>query len=295
LLAQGRWREGFAEFEWRETKRTCLPREWATLPEWTGREPVGTCVVLWIDQGNGDTFQFLRFVGDVVARGHRVFLTVAASLRRLVSAMPGIAGVLTTGAALPPCERQVALASLPAVLGMNDPTKTWQGPYLQPVGEIPRLKKPGRLAVGLVWAGSPDYLADHDRSMALATLEPLLDVPGVDWFSLQLGPACEQVTQTRWNGIIADAVSTVSDFADTAALIAGLDLVITVDTGVAHLAGALGSPTWVMLRAFGDWRWLNNGDTTAWYPSLRLFRQPARGDWKSVAEAVAEALRKEQK
>ncbi len=291
LLSQGRWREGFAHYEWRHTKPQHFPPALTDVPEWTGNEPAGTTVLLWNDQGNGDVLHFLRFVPDVIARGHRVTLVMAEPMVRLTATIPGLTAMVVRGQPLPRCDVQISLASLPAALAIDDPAATWRGPYLSVNQPSPILKIPGRLAVGLVWAGEPTYPRDHERSIALANLEPLLDVRGIDWYSLQVGErARSQMAASRWQGRLQDCGAGVRDFADTAALMQGLDLFITVDTGVAHLAGALGRPTWLMLRTHGDWRWRFSGETSEWYPSLRLFRQVTRGHWASVIEDVRQAL-----
>jgi len=290
LLSQGRWREGFAEYEWRYSKAQYYPGYLRGVPEWTGKEPVGTKVALWNDQGYGDVLHFSRFIADVVARGHEVYVLVAPALKRLLSGLDGVAGVLATGDTMPVCAAQIALSSLPHALAVENPAQTWRGPYLPVAAGTPLPKRAGRRSVGLVWAGDSSYASDEVRSLTLARLEPLLAVEGVDWWSLQVGPAREQIEHTGWNGQITDVGATLSDFADTAAVMQELDLIITVDTAVAHLAGALGRPTWVMLRALGDWRWQLEGESTDWYPSLRLFRQPTVGDWETVIASVVRAL-----
>lgn len=290
LLSLGQWQQGFALYEWRHTKLQHMPVTLHDTLEWSGQEPVGTRVVIWNDQGNGDVLHFLRFVSAVVARGHHVTLIMPEPILRLAQSIQGVAKILPHGVTPPPCDAQIALSSLPMALQVSDPVSTWRGPYLTAPPAAKPLKRPGRLAVGLVWAGEPTYIRDAERSLALSTLEPLLGVEGVDWFGLQVGPARDQIAETRWNGVLHDLGGSVSDFADTGSLLQELDLFITVDTGVGHLAGALQRPTWLLLRDHGDWRWQFEGETTGWYPAHRLFRQPTAGDWASVIEAVKAAL-----
>lgn len=295
LLAQGRWREGFAGYEWRATKAVNRPAALPALPEWGGQEPAGTRVLIWHDQGNGDALHFLRFVADVAGRGHRVTLQLTPPLKRLGQGVAGVESVVTPGEPLPEVDVQVSLASLPALLGIDDPKATWRGPYLTtPPGPCrdlaAKLKRPGRLAVGLVWAGHRAYLGDAERSLSLRQLESWLAVEGIDWFSLQVGPQSEERVGSPWAGRLVDLAPAIKDFADTGSLLQGLDLLISVDTAVAHLAGALHCPTWLMVRRYGDWRWQFTGREPGWYPTLDLFRQRHRGQWDNVVDEIGAHL-----
>ena len=289
LLQQGQWREGWAEYEW----RLSLPDETPPripLPKWTGSEPTGTRVLLWGDQGYGDAIQFLRFAGAVAARGHHAFVVVKPELRGLAATAPGIEAAFAPGDKIPEADTQAALASLPHLLGIDDVGKLWTGPYLRAEVSVPIAPRIGR-HVGLVWAGDPRHPNDSHRSARLDDLAPLADVAGVTWHSLQLGPARDQLAASKWAAPIVDESPRLTDFAASAAFVSSLDLVVTVDTSMAHLVGSLGRPGIVMLPHVDcDWRWLAEGDSTPWYPTLRLVRQERPRDWTSVAGAIAAML-----
>jgi len=292
LLSESRWSEGFALYERRKSRHK-RPSVLAGLPAWRGDEPAGTEVALWHDQGFGDAIQFVRFAAAIAARGHRPVLLIGAPLRRLLAAAPGIAEARALEDPLPPLGAEVALASLPHRLGIDSTEALWPGgPYLTaPATPTPALPA-ARRRVGLVWAGASGYiLKDQARSLKLDDLAPLFVLPEIAWISLQMGPRAAEREVAPWKGRITDATAGLDDFAATAALIATLDLVLTVDTAVAHLAGALGRPAWVLLRDDADWRWGRDGETTPWYPSLRLFRQITPGQWEDPVQAVVEALR----
>lgn len=289
LLQRGQWREGFVEYEW----RLALPgeqRPFFPYPEWSGDEPAGTRVLLWGDQGYGDTIQFLRFAESVAARGHRAFAVVKAELRDLVATAPGIESAFGPGDAIPEADAQVSLASLPHRLGVARAADFWRAPYLRPPAGEQTLDATG-LKVGLVWAGDPRHPNDAHRSARLEDLAPIFDVPNVSWFSLQLGSSGEQRAASPWAARIVDLAPRLDSFTASAALVQQLDMVVTVDTSMAHLVGALGRPGLVMLPAVDcDWRWLDEGDATPWYPTLHLFRQSAPRDWLGVARLIAAAL-----
>lgn len=287
LLALGRWREGYAAFHWRHR----LPEAPVAppLPPWHGDVPPGARVLVWNDQGFGDALQYLRYVAPLRARGVRPVLVMPRPLLRLAAAVPGVEEIHPADAPWPLADGQIALYDLPLALGMADPQASWpSGPYLRAEPQpLPR-RRPH--AVGLVWQGSLAHTNDAGRSVSLDLLAPLLAVPGIDWFSLQHGPAAQAIAASPWAGHLTDLSPRMDDFAATAGLMQGLDLVITVDTAVAHLAGALDRPAWVMLPRRGDWRWRRGTAETPWYPSLRLFHQDQWGDWPAVVAALAAAL-----
>lgn len=291
LLGRGQWAEGFAEYEWRLLLPEAAKPGWQGAP-WTGAEPPGTRVILWGDQGHGDAIQFLRHAAAVAAKGHRVFVVVKDGLRRLAARAPGVEAAFAPGDEIPAADAHLPLASLPHRLGLSDSREFWTGPYLEAdASESPELPGTKGMKIGLVWAGDARHPNDLYRSARLEQLAPLFAVPGVAWVSLQVGEPAAQLAASPWAGGILDIAPQLRDFAVTAAAIARLDLLVTVDTAVAHVAGAMGRPAWVLLPAIdSDWRWLDEGDTTPWYPTLRLFRQSARGDWDTVARAVAAAL-----
>lgn len=287
LLCVGQWQEGFAEFRWRRRlpDAPCPP---LALPDWAPTDRPGTRVAIWNDQGFGDAIQFLRHVRHVRERGFQPLLILGPELARLAETVPGVETVFRNDQALPSADRQVPLCDLPHCLGLTDPA--WSGPYVA-TNRVPSANRADSLQVGLVWAGSPHHENDTNRSVSLATLGPLLDLPGIDWTSLQIGPRSEDLRQSPWQGRVRDISAGIKDFADTAEIVERLDLVITIDSAVAHLSAAMGKPTWIMIAERADWRWLREGAETAWYPSVRLFRQQSNG-WPQVVAELAAGLTK---
>ncbi len=257
-------------------------------------------ILLHAEQGYGDTLQFCRYV-PLVAQRARVVLGVPTALRRLMASLPGDKLIVTEDDALPPFDLHCPLLSLPLAFGTTLATIPATIPYLRADRLLTarwrkRLTALPGLKVGLVWAGeSSQAMADAQardrrRSIPLARLARLGDVPRVSLVSLQKGAAATQAREPPAGLTIHDWTDELTDFADTAALVAGLDLVISVDTAVAHLAGALGKPVWVLNRADACWRWLRDRSDSPWYPTVRLFRQPTHGDWDPVITEVAAAL-----
>jgi tetratricopeptide (TPR) repeat protein len=295
LLRAGRFEEGFREYEWRFRRNEPAPRACAQ-PVWDGRSLQGRTLLVWAEQGFGDALQFLRFVPDAVARGGRVVLEVTDGLQGLAARMPGIAQVIVRGTQPPAFDTHVALMSLPHVLNLAPA----RAPYLRADHASTALwgqrvasciLEPGHeLAVGLVWAGNPALRNSRERSPGFAAVRRLLDIPGLRIFSLQTGAGRDELQDASLPSNLIDVADAIDSFDDTAALIANLDVVVTCDTAVAHLAGALGKPTFVMLPHTPDWRYGLAAETTAWYPSMRLFRQTSRGDWTDVLSRVSRAL-----
>jgi hypothetical protein len=259
--------------------------------------------MLHAEQGFGDTLQFCRFAPLLARRCAKVYLEVPRPLLRLLrhslagenlEVIPRLADFPATQA-LPRTDYHCPLLSLPRVLGTTVDDVPAAVPYLaadatQAAAWSQRLRElPGR-KVGLVWAGLPQYSDDAHRSLPLARLAPLGTVSGVTFVSLQTGAAAGQATAPPPGLTIYDASRGLRDFADTAALVAALDLVISVDTAAAHLAGALGRPVWLLNRFDTDWRWMVDRTDSPWYPTMRIFRQPRRGDWDSVISQVCAAL-----
>ncbi|HIJ37737.1 MAG TPA: glycosyltransferase family protein [Rhodospirillaceae bacterium] len=286
LLLQGRWAEGFAEYEWRRFAPDAPKVQW-DLPDWTGDEPPGTRLVLWNDQGFGDAIQFIRFAPALAARGYRIFAYVQEPLVPLFAGLPDLAQVVGLSDPPPEADVQCAFSSLPFRLGCTDPQQFWQSAYLPSApGPLPR---PGdsRKKIGLVWAGNPLHANDHFRSASLDDFKALLTLPQICFFSLQKGVPAESLPAG-----LQDLTPQMTDFKATAAWLDQLDLVITVDTAMAHLAGAMGKEAWILLpKVDCDWRWQAEGERTPWYPRLRLFRQETAGDWGSVVVAMAALLR----
>jgi tetratricopeptide (TPR) repeat protein len=262
-------------------------------PQWHGEPLNGTRILLHAEQGLGDTLQALRYLPMVQAAGGSLVLEVQAPLRRMAAQIPGITDLVIAGDPLPPFDWQCPLMSLPLAFGTTLDTIPAPTSYLSIPDEALRtanaLSWPATgLRVGLAWAGNPSHHRDRYRSIPLSRLDPLLRLQGVHFFSLQMGPEAAQLATTPVP--ITDLSDAIHDMADTAALMAHLDLVIAVDTSVVHLAGALGKPVWVLLPIAPDWRWLLGRQDSPWYPTMRLFRQPKFGDWESVVEMVRAAL-----
>ncbi|BCB26929.1 hypothetical protein SKTS_18150 [Sulfurimicrobium lacus] len=301
-LLQGDFNNGWREYEWRLRRpdtRHLYP-DFST-PAWQGENLGGRTILLYAEQGMGDTLQFVRFAPLVAARGGRVVLRCQPLLKRLLQSVAGVDAVVAEGEPLPHFDVHCALLSLPLWLGVDDERNIPADvPYLHAEPGLrerwaARLPAGGRMRVGLVWAGAPrpgdldSNLIDRRRSLSLSAFAPLLDLPGIDFFSLQKGTA--GLEAHGYPGKLIDLMDEVHDFTDTAALVSQLDLVISVDTSVAHLAGALGKPVWLLSRFDGCWRWMLERDDSPWYPNLRLFRQTVQGNWQPVIERVTEALR----
>ncbi len=290
-LRMGDWRLGWPGYEarwhFREVHRS--PRVFRQ-PRWRGEPLEGRRILLHAEQGLGDTIQFCRFATLVVALGGFPILQVQEPVERLIQSMAivraGLAEVARLGSPVGDFDCECPLLSLPAVFATDVDTIPWAGPYLVPEHEfaqgwswrIPDACE-GELRAGLAWAGNPRYKADRQRSMALQTLLPPLRMPGMRWISLQKGPAAEQIRLLPENIALLDGASQDRDLADTAATLGTLDLVVTTDTCIAHLAGAMGKPVWILLPHLADWRWMEDSESTPWYPSARLLRQASAGDW----------------
>jgi tetratricopeptide (TPR) repeat protein len=286
LLLGGRLKEGWPAYEVR-WKRATTPRPQFPKPAWEGEEIKGRTLLLYTEQGFGDTIQFVRYAALLRDRGVRVILMCEPPLVRLLSTVDGIAQVVPRGGTVPDFDRHAALLSVPRILGTERETIPAAIPYIRVAGQAPAAR-PRRVA-GVAWAGSGQHDNDRNRSIALKTLLPALDRPELDFVSLQFDPKGEiarEIAALGAEALLPSAMGRVKDFADTAALMPRLDLVISVDTAVAHLAGAMGRPVWVLLPFAPDWRWMLERADTPWYPTMRLYRQPAPGDWPSVIERV---------
>jgi len=267
LLGHGRMEQGWREYEWRwQTPLFAPHRRYFPQPRWQGE---GGTVLLHGEQGFGDMIQFARYAIPA-ARLARIILEVPEPLVRLMRGIDGVDAVVARGATLPLFDYHCPLMSLPQLFPDPPPA-----PYLS-AGDWPALPGHGR-KIGLVWSGSSQFHDHRRKAVPLEALAPLWKIPGVAWFSLQLGAPCPPE--------ITDLAPRLTDFAETAAALSRLDLLITVDTAVAHLAGALGRPAWLMLSLPLDWRW--RGD---WYSSLRHFPQKTPGDWESVIADLVSAL-----
>jgi hypothetical protein len=296
LLLSGRMKEGWDQFEFRWLDGPLKPaRPNFVKPAWTGQPLEGKTILIRSEQGYGDFFQFIRYAPHVKAQGAQVLLTVPELVREIAEGADGIDEVLKPNRPYPHFDFYVDMLSLPRVFGTTLHDVPCQVPYLE-VDAARRAAWAARIGnssgfnVGLAWAGSPTHLRDRNRSISLEVLQPFSGLENVNFYSLQKGPAASEARSDDSKLAVVDLESDLVDFADTAALIDVLDLVICVDTSVAHLAGALGKPVWVMLPKFGDWRWLEDRDDSVWYPSMRLFRQQQHDDWSTVVDAIKRQL-----
>ena len=311
LLQMGDLAAGFAEYEWRWQRQRIAPsRRTFDAPLWLGNASLdGKTILLHAEQGLGDTLQFCRYAALVAKQGARVVLEVQPELTRLLTGLEGVAALVTAGEPLPAFDYHCPLLSLPLAMRTVVDTIPAETPYLfadreasaQWKARIEAAAPREALKVGLVWAGGhrphvPELRKnDARRSLDIERFAPMLDVPGVQWFSLQKGDkAVRQLNAMRERHEaarrIVDWTDALHDFADTAALVDNLDLVISVDTSTAHLAGAMNKPVWILNRLDTCWRWMLEREDTPWYPSARLFRQPTLGEWDSVIGNIKQAL-----
>jgi tetratricopeptide (TPR) repeat protein len=293
-LSLGDFERGWQGYEWRWKRDGEFKPRGFTQPQWRGEDLHGRTILLHAEQGFGDTIQFIRYLPMVIANGGKVVLEIPDDLRPLIGRMDGVTAIVRRGDPLPPFDVHCPLMSLAGAFGTTLDTIPAPVPYLHaPAERISswriRLASTTAPRVGLVWSGKPTHKNDRNRSIPLTLLASLLRTPGVTFVSLQKDtrdadrPALGKLPLLRLDDALAD-------FADTAAAIAALDLVIAVDTAVAHLTGAMSKPLWLLLPAIGDWRWLNGRADSPWYPSARLFRQPRIGDWPGALAGVAREL-----
>ena len=291
LLLAGRLDEGWREYEWRFAVAR-YDRNF-DRPAWSGKPLAGQTILVHAEQGFGDALQFVRFVPAVAERCGNVVLEMPGPLVRLTRSVPGASQVVAAGDPLPPFDCHCPLLSLPRILKTSLDEHPRHLPYLDFAKEASavwaeRIAPASGLRAGLAWAGNAVGATDP-RHVDLRLLQPLWEIAGVNWFSLQVGDRASDLSLVD-NRQILDLSPWLADFAETAAAISHLDLVISVDTSVAHLAGALGRPIWVLLQYAPDWRWLLDRDDSPWYPTARLFRQRKAGDWQSVVREIATAL-----
>jgi Flp pilus assembly protein TadD len=298
LLESGHLEEGFKEYEWRWRLPEFVKRQRNfTQPRWDGSELKGRTILLYTEQGLGTNIQFVRYATLVAQRGGRVILHCPPTLARLFATVEGVSQVLAGGSPiekLPPFDVHAPLASLPHLLGTTQASIPNQVPYFKVDQErvgVWRARitgNAGELKVGLVWAGNQK--PDPARTCPLAEFAPLAKVQGVRFYSLQKGEFAAQIQQAPPGLHLIDLADSLKDFADTAAAVSLLDLVISVDTSVAHLAGALGKSVWTLLPYLADWRWLVDREDTPWYPTMRLFRRCAQGRWSDVIDGLRSTL-----
>lgn len=290
-LLRGEWKAGFSDYEARRFDSSIVsPRSDLKRPQWDGSDLEGRSILLLAEQGFGDTIQFSRFASGLAAGGGRVVLEAPEPLVRLMQTLGDSVEVIERGSDTGDIDVIAPLMSLPHLTGVENESEVSGGPYLQagePAAEAASvLAGAGGIKVGINWRGAPSHKEDWKRSIDPGMLAPVLGVDGVDFFSLHIG-GTEKVPAG-----ITDLAPYIGDFAAAAAIMAGLDLVISVDTATVHLAGALGCKCWVMLPGVPDWRWMLGRDDTPWYDSLTLYRQPQAGDWASVVAAIRRDLQK---
>jgi tetratricopeptide (TPR) repeat protein len=294
LLLAGEFERGWEDYEWRWRHLSRKGQKIRTFPQplWRGERSDGGTILLWAEQGAGDSIQFVRYAAMVAERGWHVVIEAPHALKRLFDPLPDVL-VIPEGEALPSFDVHCPLLSLPRALRTTLPTIPASIPYLRvdkALGEEWRDKLRGDTGfrLGVAWRGDSSHKRDQTRSMEANLFSRILDGFGGAVISLQKDGRVAEIASLG-SGVL-DAGPALGDYADTAALIANLDLVISVDTSVCHLAGALGVPTWTLLEFCPDWRWLTDREDSPWYPGMRLFRQRKAGDWRDVIERVREAL-----
>ncbi|MDR4504152.1 MAG: tetratricopeptide repeat protein [Candidatus Scalindua sp.] len=296
LLLTEKFKEGWAEYEWRLLTRDHRLRDFQQ-PQWEGERLNGRHIFVHSEQGFGDTIQFVRYLPMVQSLGGHVIFECRQNLYRLLKDCRGIDNIVertsrSNGAI--PFDLQVPLLSLPGIFGTTTDTIPSGVPYItvdpEPAEEWRRyLDSDDNFKIGIVWSGNPKF-KNRNRSCSLADFSPLADIPGITFYSLQKGNASDETLQPPEGMKIVNLENRLNDFAETAAVITNLDLIISTDTAVVHLAGAIGKEVWVLLHYIPDWRWFLNRHDSPWYPDMRLFRQTALHDWASVFDQVKAAL-----
>ncbi len=299
LLMKGEFRAAWPEYEWRyklAATENILPK--FKQPQWNGMALKSSSLLIVAEQGYGDCFQFARYLPLVSERVKNVYVGVGAEMKPVLATVPGRHLCFERWEHIPPFDYQIPLSSLPMVFGTTLETIPAGVPYVfADAAKVEawrarlREKAQGRKSAGFVWQGRPTHPNDRVRSVGLQALTPLIEADDVFPVSMQFGEGREQLARHPMGGRVFDAASEIKDFSDTAALIAALDCVVSIDSANAHLAGALGRPCFVMLPHAGEWRWLERRTDSPWYPSLELFRQETHGAWEGVVTRVVERIR----
>jgi tetratricopeptide (TPR) repeat protein len=294
LLTVGDFRRGFAEYEWR-WRRTAMPAHGRGRP-WLGEYPLGgRTILLHAEQGLGDTIQFVRYVPLLARTGAKIVLEVQPQLKALLGQTEGVCAVVARGEPLPSFDVHCPLGSLPLALKTEPATIPAELPYLTADDAHiakwrVRLEALGRPRVAVAWSGNAQHMNDRNRSIPLTDLVPLWSIGSVRFLAVQRDLRSGDAELLADEPRVTQIGTELDDFADTAAVLALVDLVITVDTSVAHLAGAMGRPVWILVPFSPDWRWTLSGDSSRWYATARLFRQPSLGDWGSVIDRLCSEL-----
>jgi hypothetical protein len=299
LLLQGKTERGWAEYEWRwalaDFAELAGLRARFARPEWTGEDIRNKTILIYTEQGLGDIIQFARYLPLVVGRAGRVILAASAATRRLLSCIPGLTVIAPEEMGEQSFDVHCALLSLPRAFDTSIETIPANIPYLH-IDPMESARWAARLRgegprVGIVWAGNPATKRDRFRSPRLRSVAPLFAVPGITFVCLQMGAGRQDMEQTPLPSHVIDLGGDITDLADTATIMTGLDLVISSCTAPLHLAGALGRPTWAMIPFAPHFPWLLNRSDSPWYPSMRLYRQSQPGtDWSSVIDQIAAEL-----
>jgi len=296
-LLTGDYREGWAGYELRwKANSIPLPQRYSERPVWDGSDPRGRKILVDCEQAFGDSLHFVRYIPLIAQRGGKPILAAPPELRRLFQTVPCLEQIICPPQELPAFDAQCPLLSLPHLFGTTLQNVPANVPYLfaDPALEErwkKRVPQDGRLKIGIVWAGSPGYKENVTRSPSLAAFGPLGAIPNTWFCSLQKGDAAREALDPPEGLQITDWTAELQDFADTAALMANLDLIIGSDTAVIHLAGGMGKPAMVLLAYVPGWPWLLEREDSPWYPTMRLFRQPKFGDWKTPMERIVKAVR----
>jgi hypothetical protein len=296
LLLAGLFQEGWQEYEW--IWKLKKPKYRLPQPLWDGADIRGKRILLYAEQGFGDVIQFVRYAPMVKGKGAEVILGCQKELKVLLKSVVGVSSVVVFGEPIPQFDLQCPLPSLPRLFSTTVDSIPSQVPYMH--ADIQSVSDwrhrlgidTSSLNIGLVWAGSPGHLNDRNRSCMPDLFLSIARMEGLRLFSLQKEIPDRWASGSATEMNLVDYMEEIEDFSDTAGIIMNLDLVITVDTAVAHLAGALGKPVWTLLPFAPDWRWMLNRDDSPWYPTMRLFRQPSPGDWESVISRVHNELEK---
>lgn len=288
-LKLGDYRNGWADYEARRALKgfPAVPRN---AVEWHGEPLRARTILLFAEQGYGDTLQFARFASLLAAKGAHVVLACQRALVRLLEGTDGVAEVVPVDGPMPPHDYVAPLMTVPYRLGLTLETLPNKAPYLRPPEALDLDEPAGPLKIGIAWAGSAANRINRRRSCPVVALAPLVGRSDVTLYSLQVGSEAGALQHVPFGNRVIDLTPRLGDFRDTASAMMALDLIVTIDTATAHLAGALGRPVWTMLSSGGDWRYLEGRSDSPWYPTMRLFRQSAPGDWAGVVASIGRAL-----
>jgi tetratricopeptide (TPR) repeat protein len=304
LLSLGNFAEGLKEHEWRWKSRDFLKNNCFHKPDnfphpiLNGLDLAGQTIMIYAEQGLGDEIQFIRYAPLVAQHGAKVIIECHQELSSLLQSIEGVKQFIVQGEPLPDFDMQCPLLTLPLVFNTTLENIPAEVPYISVTSMLIQKWKDkiqqdnSRLKIGLVWQGNPKHKNDINRSIPFAHFSPFAKLSDITFYSLQKGKASEHAKLFSTGMKFLDLTEEINDFSDTAALIKNLDLIISVDTAVTHLAGALGKPVWTLIPFRSDWRWMLNRDHSPWYPTMRLFRQPSPKDWESVIEKVTDELLK---